>query len=389
MTLELLERLNPWWRGGEDPHVKSWRSQDYKWMPEWIKELSTKPFSLNFVMGPRLVGKTTGIKLFIKSLLNRVRPERILYISCEIFPDYMLLAKALTRYLEETGGNEAVYIFLDEATALKEWWRAVKPLIDAGLMENTVITVSGSSALKVQRDVELFPGRRGYGVTVDVMPLSFPQYVWIHGLSQPKLRVGEVHRLFVKYLETGGFPSSINNQPIEDILSAYIGEMVRHGRSLEIAREVMSALISSAPSAVSYRALASKTSGYSYKVVQRYLEFFQDLYLLGVAYLREGGKVWYRREKKFFFRDPLLLRLFSAWTGTRCLDSAVYEHVVQEHVYRKYGKVYYYRDAYEIDVVADNLKVEVKAGKPHRRYPRGVKVVDEEQIPFFLLELSS
>ena len=160
-------------------------------------------------------------------------------------------------------------------------------------MENTVITVSGSSALKVQRDVELFPGRRGYGVTVDVMPLSFPQYVWIHGLSQPKLRVGEVHRLFVKYLETGGFPSSINNQPIEDILSAYIGEMVRHGRSLEIAREVMSALISSAPSAVSYRALASKTSGYSYKVVQRYLEFFQDLYLLGVAYLREGGKVWY------------------------------------------------------------------------------------------------
>ena len=85
----------------------------------------------------------------------------------------------------------------------------------------------------------------------------------------------------------------------------------------------------------------------------------------------------------------MLLRLFSAWTGTRCLDSAVYEHVVQEHVYRKYGKVYYYRDAYEIDVVADNLKVEVKAGKPHRRYPRGVKVVDEEQIPFFLLELSS
>ena len=389
MVLELLERLNPWWWGGEDPHVKRWRGQEYRWMPGWIKKLSVKPFSLNFVMGPRLVGKTTGIKLFIKSLLSRVKPEKILYISCEIFPDYMLLARALSGYLEEEGrGNEVVYIFLDEATALRWWWKAVKPLIDAGLAENAVITVTGSSALKVQRDVELFPGRRGYGVTLEVMPLSFSQYVEIHGLEKPRLHVGEVRRLFAKYLESGGFPPSINRQPVEEILSAYIGEIVRHGRSLEIAREVMSALISSAPSPVSYRALASKTSGHSYKVVQSYLELFQGLYLLGAAYLREGEKVWYRREKKFFFRDPLLLKLFSAWTGTRYLDSAVYEHVVQEHVYRKYGEVYYYRDAYEIDVVAGKLKIEVKAGKPHRRYPRGVRVVDKEQIPFFLLELS-
>jgi len=389
MPLELLERLNPWWEGKEDPHVKRWLHQAYKWMPDWIKELSAKPFSLNFVVGPRLVGKTTGIKLFIKRLLSQVEPRKILYVSCEIFPDYTLLTKALTGFLEMAGGDEVTYIFLDEATALREWWKAVKPLIDAGVVENSVITVTGSSALKVQRDVELFPGRRGYGVTVEVMPLSFPQYLKIHGLKEPELHRGKVRRLFAKYLETGGFPPSINHQPVEDILSAYIGEIVRHGRSLEIAREVMSALISSAPSAVSYRALASKTSGYSYKVVQSYLEFFQDLYLLGVAYLKEGKKVWYRREKKFFFRDPLLLNLFSAWAGTKYLESAIYEHVVQEHVYRRFGEIYYYRNAYEIDVVADTLKIEVKAGKPHRKYPRRVEIIDEDQIPFFLVELLS
>jgi len=56
-------------------------------------------------------------------------------------------------------------------------------------------------------------------------------------------------------------------------------------------------------------------------------------------------------------------------------------------MFRKYGKVYYYRNAYEIDVVVDSLRVEVKAGKPHRRYPKNVQVVDREKLLFFLLEL--
>jgi hypothetical protein len=33
------------------------------------------------------------------------------------------------------------------------------------------------------------------------------------------------------------------------------------------------------------------------------------------------------------------------------------------------------------------LKVEVKAGKPHRKYPKNVIVLEEEDIPRFLVEL--
>ena len=43
--------------------------------------------------------------------------------------------------------------------------------------------------------------------------------------------------------------------------------------------------------------------------------------------------------------------------------------MAQEHLYRKFGEVFYYRDGYEVDVIADGLKVEVKARKSHRRYP--------------------
>jgi len=63
------------------------------------------------------------------------------------------------------------------------------------------------------------------------------------------------------------------------------------------------------------------------------------------------------------------------------------ENVVQEHLYRKFGEIYYYRNEYEIDCIANGLKIEVKAGKPHRRYPKDVIVLEEEEIPKFLIEL--
>ena len=143
------------------------------------------------------------------------------------------------------------------------------------------------------------------------------------------------------------------------------------------------------PSALSFRSIAQDTSGYSYKTIQDYLEFFKNLYVLDFAYLKQGSKVMYRKERKIFFRDPLLLNLFSAWSNTPYLYSALIENVVQEHLYRRFGEIYYYRNSNEIDCIAGDLKVEVKAGKPHRKYPRNVIILTENEIPKFLIDLFS
>ena len=76
-----------------------------------------------------------------------------------------------------------------------------------------------------------------------------------------------------------------------------------------------------------------------------------------------------------------------AWSGAELREDALYEWLVQEHLYRKFGEVYYYRNSYEVDAISGNLKVEVKTGKAHRRYPRNVIVLEREDVPFFLLEL--
>jgi len=389
MKLGDISYMNPWWEGKEDYHVRRWKEQKIRWMPRWIKRLSLEPFSLNFVLGPRQVGKTTGIKLLIHELLKEKEPESVLYINVEILPDYHELSKVLREFerLKEKAGIKTGYIFLDEASSLEGWWKGVKPLIDAGVLENDAVTITGSSSLKVKRDIELFPGRRGNGVTLEIMPLSFSEYAWVMGLRNPELHRERTIELFEEYLKTGGFPASINGLPMDDLLGAYIGEFVRFGKSLEIARETFSALIRSAPSATSFRALAQMTSGYSYKVIQNYIEFFGELYILSIAHLKQGNKILYRREKKFFFRDPLLARLFSLWSGVELREDALYEWLVQEHLYRRFGEVYYYRNGYEIDAIAGKMKIEIKAGKAHRRYSRDVRVLEKDEVPFFLLTL--
>lgn len=389
MKLGEISYMNPWWEGKEDYHVRRWKEQKIRWMPRWIKRLSLEPFSLNFVLGPRQVGKTTGIKLLIHEFLKEKEPESVLYINVEILPDYHELSKVLREFerLKEKAGIKTGYIFLDEASSLEGWWKGVKPLIDAGILENDAVTITGSSSLKVKRDIELFPGRRGNGVTLEIMPLSFSEYAWVMGLRNPELHRERTIELFEEYLKTGGFPASINGLPMDDLLGAYIGEFVRFGKSLEIARETFSALIRSAPSATSFRALAQMTSGYSYKVIQNYIEFFGELYILSIAHLKQGNKILYRREKKFFFRDPLLARLFSLWSGAELREDALYEWLVQEHLYRRFGEVYYYRNGYEIDAIAGKMKIEIKAGKAHRRYSRDVRVLEKDEVPFFLLTL--
>jgi len=124
MKLGDISYMNPWWEGKEDYHVRRWKEQKIRWMPEWVKKLSLEPFSLNFVLGPRQVGKTTGIKLLIHELLKEKEPESVLYINVEILPDYHELSKVLREFerLKEKAGIKTGYIFLDEASSLEGWW---------------------------------------------------------------------------------------------------------------------------------------------------------------------------------------------------------------------------------------------------------------------------
>lgn len=396
---ELIVKHNPWWSGLEDIVIERWRDLKIKWIPEWINQVSFKPFSLNIVMGPRQVGKTTGIKLLIQRLLKNRKPESIFFFNCDFLTDIGSLKEILDTYMKfkESKGIRNSYIFLDEITSVPRWWRIIKGYIDLGLFNGDVLTVSGSSSIMLRGEAELFPGRRGFGQNIIVMPLTYREFLKIHGvkieytgnmdkdISRNLAISKDIKEYFPKYLDLGGFPLSINNYPMaeEQLLAGFESEILKAGKNLQIVKEIVSSIFRKAPSPISYLTIG-RDIGISYKTVQDYIELLRNLFMLDIAYLKEGKRIIWRREKKFYFLDPFISKTLSHWSLQEYLESALYEWVVESHLQRKFGHIFYYRNSYEIDCIVNNLKIEVKAGKPHRKYPRNVIILDEEKIPIFL-----
>ncbi len=377
-----LEPLNPWWHDDRwhmrDPHLSRLEAAEYRWRPGWLDRLSLVPPSLNFVLGPRQVGKTTGLKMLIRELVEGgADPRSVAYVDCDLIVDLRELRSTLTRLPARVDK-----VILDEVTGLEYWWRVVRGLIDGGFLARRAVVVSGSSSVRVRRYSESFVGRRGMGRDVEVLPLSFREFADVRGYGPSGLEAA-----FEEYLSVGGFPRSVNGDPSfeEEVPDQIDREVARAGRSARIARQVIYQVVEKAPSALSYNSIAREI-GVSHVTVREYLELLEDLFVVGVAYWRSGGRISFRKEKKVFFRDPMIP---SALLGPRgeVGEDALCEWVVQEHLLRRYGEVYYYRDGYEVDAVAGDLRVEVKCGRARRRYPRGVTVLSREDLPYFLYEI--
>jgi predicted AAA+ superfamily ATPase len=384
MNDELLYYFNPWYINQKDIVIERWENMKIRWIPEWLKDISLEPFSLNFIIGPRQVGKTTGIKLLINKLLENNDPWSIFYYDCSNLTNFEELRKVIDYYLKikEKRNIKTSYIFLDEITHVNDWWRTIKLYIDIGKFKDDVITITGSSSIKLKGEVELFPGRRGNGKDVYVYPLSFREYLNIKGIKINKYEnilegmnnlsglEPKIFEEFENYIETGGYPLSINGYKDAgfQIINSIENEILRSGRNLELSRAIISTILSKAPSPLSFLSIG-KEVGVSYKTVEDYIEIFRRLFILDYALFREKQIIW-RKERKFFILDPYLAKSLSIWTNTEILDSALYEWIVQSHLKRRFGEVYYYRNSYEIDVIAGNLKIEIKSKRAHKNYPK-------------------
>ena len=135
------------------------------------------------------------------------------------------------------------YIFLDEVTSIEEWWRIIKGFIDMGIFAGDSVTISGSSTLRILKHKEAFPGRRGFGRDIEVLPLSFPEFLEIKGVKGKKIATSkrEIHRLFQEYIEVGGYPKSINQMDfLKDLISSIESEIERNNKSAALLKQITS-----------------------------------------------------------------------------------------------------------------------------------------------------
>lgn len=377
-----IEDFNLWWRGRkyaeEDPDIVKWREMPVRWVPAEIEEIALEPFSLNFLYGPRQVGKTTLVKLLVLRLLERVEPEAVFYFSCDLLSDYEELLEVLREYLRVRRPGQPSYIFLDEVTFVREWYRAVKHLIDTGRLRSVVVTITGSSSLWVERAAETFPGRRGKGRDVLLRPLGFSAYARVH---QPDIVAkpgwyGRLDELFESYLATGGFPLPINSRArfgriTPDVYKSYVDWLVydlkRANRDERLAKALLSALLERAGGRLSYSSLA-RDLGVSHRTVSEYVDLLSRMHLalvLNYVDVFKGVKD-FRKMVKVHFTDPFLYDVVARWTGAGKLEvSAVVEGVVASHLSRKFEVGYTVVGRREVDVVAlpEMAGYEVKYGR--------------------------
>ncbi|MCD6403252.1 MAG: ATP-binding protein [Candidatus Aenigmarchaeota archaeon] len=417
-----MESQNPWWYGEEDVKYEEWKSLPIKWIPPILSEFNFKAFSLNFLVGPRQVGKTTALRILIhKFLLPKVAPKSVFYYSCEELTDFRELGEILDNYISFKKANriKKSFIILDEITFVKEWYRALKIRIDKGLFKNDVIIVSGSASVQLLKEKEYFPGRRGYGKDIIFYPLDFPSYFRIFKknvelVSSNILEVEEsikanrvfsstLKEMFEKYLITGGFPLPIiefytKGKVTFDTRKIYIdwfkNDFSKLGKNESYMKEVISYLILSRLSPVSWNSIARETSIGSPHTAQDYVESLKNLFVVEILnFIDHTGRILYRKNKKIHFTDPFLYTTLCEYTRNQPFEDNILESVVASHLSRKF-ETFYWKNKTEVDVVVKLGKkligIEVKTSlRPWRKplHLDKVYVIKKDEIPLFLSSL--
>jgi predicted AAA+ superfamily ATPase len=392
MEVEALARQNPWWTEKEgiekDEDVRKWEEGKIKWIPSLLEEISLKPFSLNFVFGPRQVGKTTLLKLLIRNLLAKgIEGERIFYFKCDKLANYKELDEVLKTYFEfrKAKGISSSFILLDEITFPTEWFRTIKYYVDVGEFKKDVLILTGSLSMHLKKEVELFPGRRGFGKDFIMLPLSFREFIKVFSpklyKKLPKIEkiekneifkklfvampfFDEIEKLFEKYIAIGGFPLAVKNESITEMVkesywSWIKTDIAKIGRNEETLKRVAKAIVEKAPSAISLNSIAKEFEIGTHKTAFEYLDIMEKLYIVKILYYLDLQKLIasFKKNRKVCFMDPFFFHLFADICLSKLPEeSIILENIVASHLARKY-EVFYWKNKQEIDIIVKDKEL--------------------------------
>lgn len=381
-----------------DPHLKRYFKQAYQ-RPSL--EFDPTP-GIHTLLGPRRIGKSTQFKLWIKNILaeKNIATEQIQYIDGERFETWQELYAAIS-------ARKNRFLFVDEATAPKDWERAFKIFSDEGGIENTCVWLTGSNAFALKNSGERLPGRRGSGMRIrdaEVLPLRFKEF---YEVVQARKNIQDPTTACDLFLKWGGYPvsvseylthESVSHEWLQELLDVVLGETSRQHRSPRLSLALSERIWLNLSSQTSYQALSKMIDMGSHPIIRQYLEILQGCYTL-VSTERYSSKTKtgvLRKEKKFYFLDSMPMQALVSyaqkgsvapeWLSEQLENPAVKGKLVENLVateLRKRDLLSYYDEAYggEIDFVMPYAKelpaIEVKLSmpsfseiKPMQAYPK-------------------
>lgn len=310
-----------------------WIEQDYH-----LKKIAEMPFQRSFpfipeedglyiVRGPRQIGKTSWLKTVLAAHAHR---HPCFYLSCENVSDHRELAEILASV------RHCKLVLLDEVSFVKDWDRAVKHAVDAG--QTSILMLTGSHAHDLKKGADLMPGRFGAGGEFHLLPMSFDEFY------ESRLQAGWAGEDRVKELEAyfrvGGFPSAVAEAGIDGktprrAMETYQrwlrGDMVKLGKSEGFLEELLIQLALTQTTPLSFQTLAKKTTIGSHNTVQEYLSVLESCFALRTLHAIDLSTGAYRlkKDRKFYFTDPLIFWIAHELTGVKKSAAELYPKIAE------------------------------------------------------------
>lgn len=307
---QMIKRMsidNPWW-------LSRTIAKDYKDMPPraYLSEFyplvaDTSVRRAIILMGPRRVGKTVMIYHAIDKLIAEgVDPQKIIYISIDtpIYNNTSLeeLFNYARQALKQEDNYDGYYVFFDEIQYLKNWEVHLKSLVDSYRTVKFVASGSAAAALKMKSN------ESGAGRFTDFMlpPLTFFEYLNLQNLNSiivesrgkiapyDSINIEELNRLFIDYINYGGYPEVVFSEKIRSNPGQYIKNdiidkvLLRDLPSLYGITDIQELnklfvhIAFRSGNEFSYEKLSSE-AGIKKEILKKYLEYLEAAFLIKVV----------------------------------------------------------------------------------------------------------
>lgn len=408
-----LANQNIWWDDpkniSKDISIQKYEQKPLKWHPRILKDVESGKNNIYIIRGPRQVGKTTALKLLIRSKLleQKLLPISLFYYTCDAIESYHDLIALLESYLNyaRLSYQGELFIFLDEISDIDNWQKAIKFLVDTGRLNNTTLFLTGSNAYDLTHSAERLPGRRGTGSELDRIfyPLTFGDFL---ALIDDRLKAlvekckpleidsitemikSETFRsllankqridlYFDQYLLTGGFITAINDFYQNENISPFIyeiylqwvkGDFSLYMKQERFLKQIIRRMIVSLSSDIGWNTFTKDSEIGSHNTVIEYVDILESSYIARTIYnIDLNSKLANtRKNKKFYFVDNFIFHAFRGWlwamndsfkASKLLMENAVdksklIENCAMIHFYQHFkSELYFWKNKTEVDIV--------------------------------------
>ncbi len=243
--------------------------------------LPTEP-GIIVVRGPRQYGKSTWLEQQIVATIQTFGAGTAFYLNGDFLADAEQLSRELEQLARIFNTDAPVKrIFIDEITAIKDWERILKRLVDNGTLDKILIITTGSDAFDLRRGVERLPGRKGKLAKTNYLftPLSYRNFYDVcHSLLKEKT--------LIAYILSGGSPIACTELASSGFLPDYViqlvrdwieGTFARDGRQRASLVNVLAGICRFGGTPVGQAKLAREANLANNTIAQAYIESLNDL----------------------------------------------------------------------------------------------------------------